>query len=265
MAWRLLRFLALVSLSMPIARASADPTIPTASFPTDDREAVPSTPPPAPAAPTPLDEKAAEPVTPVPQVEDDRASPTTGTPTIVARRDESFVDEPVPTYQPEVLDYRGYLALSDAAAIGLVIGGVALESGLLALGGLGTYLLGGPTIHATQGQGGRAGASVGLRLGIPVGGAFLGGLVGAAACPDSSPSDPETSDEDLGCLPAVGAGAAVGLLVGVVGAVVVDDVFLGRVELPKATGAPLHPRLTALGPLADPKRKLLGLTLGGTF
>jgi hypothetical protein len=228
--------------------APPEQPVPSASFETDEEPKSflqpPPMPPPrtAPSAPPP-----------------DRgvAAPRAEAPPITAAHEPPPV-APTPIYRPQYLDYRGYLAVADAAALGLWIGAFATENAGLGIGGLAIYLLGGPIIHGTNGQGSRAAASAGFRLGLPVIGLFGGLLVGGAVCDDSGESD-------FGCLSSAVGGALVGTFVGTISAMVVDDVFLGKVELPRVQPARLRPRLTALGPVADPKRGMLGMTLTGTF
>jgi hypothetical protein len=222
--------------------------VPSASFETDEEPKSFLQPPPMPPPRT-------APSSPPP----DRAvaAPQADGPPITAAHEPPPV-APTPLYRPRYLDYRAYLAVADGAALGLWIGAIATQNAGLGLGGLGLYVLAGPIIHGTHGQGTRAAASVGLRLGLPVVGLFGGLLVGAAVCDDSGESD-------FGCLSSAAGGAVVGMVVGTISAMVVDDVFLGKVELPREQPARLRPRLTALGPVTDPKRGMFGMTLAGTF
>jgi hypothetical protein len=80
------------------------------------------------------------------------------------------------------------------------------------------YLVGGPTIHVAHGNYGTAFGSLVLRAGLPTAGA----LVGCAAYGDNQ--------EVLGCLP----GAALGLVIGMGGAIALDaGVLAYRDEKPR--------------------------------
>jgi hypothetical protein len=258
MRWWLRKALVVATLSSNLEPALAEPSeatpttdqpVPAASFPTEEKPTSP------PRAPPPISER--------PTSGPPSAAPRGGESAVVARQHEPPPDRRTTAYRPEYLDYRGYLAAADGVALGLLIGAFAAENEWLALGGAVTYVLGGPAVHAGNGQPIRGAASLGLRLGLPVVGMFGGGLVGAALCEDTGSS--ETRDGDLRCLPPTLGGVIVGMLVGAVGAMVVDDVFLGKVELPRGQSARLRPTLTALGPIADPSRKVVGLRLAGTF
>jgi hypothetical protein len=81
--------------------------------------------------------------------------------------------------------YGGQTLAMDGIALGLLVLGVSSDSGeLIGLSGL-TYLLGGPIVHAAHGRAGMSFASLGVRIGFPIGGALLlgddGDLVGIVA------------------------------------------------------------------------------------
>ena len=88
--------------------------------------------------------------------------------------------------------------------------------------GMGGYLLAGPLVHASHGNTGRAWASAGLRLGLPV----LGGVIGGAS---------EGSSDPLG----VAYGMVVGGMVGAVGAMIIDSAALGWDQRPVQSARPL--------------------------
>jgi hypothetical protein len=74
--------------------------------------------------------------------------------------------------------YGAQTLAMDGIALGLLVLGASSESGeLIGLSGL-TYLLGGPIVHAAHGRAGMSFASLGVRIGFPIGGALL--LGGAA-------------------------------------------------------------------------------------
>lgn len=178
--------------------------------------------------------------------------------TAVAQSSTASVSAP-PTEQPEYLDYRLSLAVSDVVAYGLLISAIPAKSGWPALGGLGVYVLGGPIIHAANGQTARGGASMGMRVLFPVGGFLAGGAIGAAAgCERGS---------EWGCLGAFAVGGVLGSFAGAITASVIDDAYLGKVPIPKEprSGAALLLRTATLVPYVDPKRETYGLSLGGAF
>lgn len=117
-------------------------------------------------------------------------------------------------------EWYGYQTLLvDAASLGLMIGGAAMAArsrsdtgGYVALTGAAGYVLGAPIVHWTHGRIGPGFGSLGLRVGMPLGGMFWGALIGAAM--DSHHND------------SVGAGAAIGFLGGMAGAILFDAALL---------------------------------------
>ena len=121
-----------------------------------------------------------------------------------ARASEYGEEVPVPLVEARGTWYGGTVLMFDGAMIATAVGCAALtqsEGCQLPVYG---YLLGGPIIHGRHHGWGRALASVGLRLGLPLAGLLLGLSTGS-------------SDG----WPAFGAGA-VGAGVGVVAAIAVD-------------------------------------------
>lgn len=100
------------------------------------------------------------------------------------------------------------LGTDGIAILSFVLAASTEETVVLPAVGLGAYLLGGPTVHATHGNWGRAAISFGMRAAIPV---ATGGLLYAVnSCSDSS------SDEgwcDLGAAVAALFGGVVGATV----------------------------------------------------
>ena len=127
----------------------------------------------------------------------------------------------------------------------------------LAVGG---YVLGGPIVHVAHGEIGRAAGSLGLRTGLPLAGAASGYLVGAATTGDCH--------GDLCGLTAVVFGAVGGVL-GVVAATIIDPAALAYEKVPDAKVADVparKPRALALAPLAGPRKDGgFDVGLGGTF
>jgi hypothetical protein len=83
---------------------------------------------------------------------------------------------------------------------------------------LGTYLLVPPIIHLAHERYGAAAGSFGLRLGLPLGGALLGGVLASSG---------NKSNGGYGAL----AGAALGMVIGVGGAIAIDAAVLSREEV----------------------------------
>lgn len=102
------------------------------------------------------------------------------------------------------------------------------------------YLTGAPTVHLLNGQLGKAGASLGLRVGLPLAGA-LGGVVLASAASSGS-YDRESNMETL---------AAVGAGFGVLGAVIADAAILSKAPVTTVD----RPVLGALRPTLSPRRE----------
>ncbi|MEO6575032.1 MAG: hypothetical protein ABIP89_14405 [Polyangiaceae bacterium] len=118
-------------------------------------------------------------------------------------------------------EWYGYQTLIvDAASLGLMIGGAAMAShssgntgGYVALAGAAGYVLGAPIVHWTHGRIGPGFGSLGLRVGLPLSGLFWGAVIGAAS---------GSRHDD-----AVGAGAAIGFVGGMAGAILLDAALLG--------------------------------------
>jgi hypothetical protein len=115
--------------------------------------------------------------------------------------------------------YGWQILTTDGVALTfLVLGAAASNSArgssgeLFALSSLGTYVAGGPIIHALHGNWGRSAASLGLRVGAPI----VGGLVGATM--------EDCSGGDFCGL----AGGLVGATLGVTTAIVVDAAALAH-------------------------------------
>ena len=169
----------------------------------------------------------------------------------------------VTTEEPEYDDYRLSLLGSDAAALSLLVVGAIVSDdnetignfGLV--GGVATYALGGPIIHFTHEQPGRALGSFALRVGLPGAGVLIiAGL--ASSC---------QSGGDGWCeVGAVVVGGTV-LLGGFLTAMIVDDGFLGKAPKSRAKNETRDAQSfqAGLAPLIDPKKKSVGLSLVGAF
>jgi hypothetical protein len=114
--------------------------------------------------------------------------------------------------------YGGQTLFVDGTSIGLVVLGATQESsGLIGLGVSG-YLLGGPIVHWAHGHAGKGFGSLGLRVGLPIGGALAG--VGLANCHGGG-----------GGYCGLGE-ALVGFSLGIIGAIVIDSAALAYEDVP---------------------------------
>jgi hypothetical protein len=178
-----------------------------------------------------------------------------------AQADGAVAPAPSP---PQYLDYRYQLVLSDVATVGLLVATTRTESWEttrpMLLASLATYALVPPTIHLVHEQPLRALGSFGLRVGGPFVGAGLGLVITAPLCAADQ-------GEGWGCLGAAVLFVGGGFFAGIVGGMIVDDAVLGRVELPRKAARSYRPGTVqaSLVPIADPKRKSIGLSLSGTF
>jgi hypothetical protein len=126
--------------------------------------------------------------------------------------------EPKTEPQTRTESYGLYVFLADAASwslLALASDNNDLEA-VTTLGSLGLFF-GGPVVHASQGNWGRAGLSLGARVGMPA----LTGTLLLATCDESE------TDEFLGCFPYF----AVGAVIGYGGALALDWFVLARKEV----------------------------------
>jgi hypothetical protein len=102
--------------------------------------------------------------------------------------------------------------------------------------GVGAYGLGAPLVHLGHGSGRKAAASLGLRFGLPVGGAIVGALLGQV------PGIRRSWDAGDGLTFNMSELLAVyGFLGGVVAAIVVDDSTVARERRKPAVVSSLQP------------------------
>ncbi len=156
------------------------------------------------------------------------------TPPGLAPLQEPAQPRPAPGHE----GYRLQTLAADGAAALFVVAAVASSNsngdgdryGQLALG---TYLLGAPIVHAVHGHASRALASLALRVGLPLAGAYVGSALASHGnkCTDYCDED---SDDELG-------GVILGGLAGMLAAVAIDTGVLARgdeVAAPARTIAP---------------------------
>lgn len=129
-----------------------------------------------------------------------------------------------------------------------IVVGVASQQPIVFLAG---YALGGPIVHWAHGNVGTGFVSLGLRVLVPVATTFVGYSIDAASC------KPDAWFCGLG-------GAALGALVGYVGAVTVDSVALAREDVAREQKAAL-PRLPPVTPFFRTGKEGTVGGLRGTF
>jgi hypothetical protein len=121
--------------------------------------------------------------------------------------------------------YGWQILIADGAAIGMLVGAGAVKDdrtgNTLALGWGLTYVLGGPVVHWVHRHGGIGAASLGLRLGCPIGLALLGFGIGTAA------DGGRNRSFDSAAL----AGTVIGFLVGFPTAIALDTAVLAREDV----------------------------------
>ena len=191
----------------------------------------------APASPGEVAAPAGEVDAPAPPVVEAAAPPAQ----VEAPAPAGQVYAPAKPETPQTTWYGWQTLIADGAAAGLL--GLTLLSSdgnaanVLGTLSFGTYLLGGPIVHWSHGHGWTGFGSLAARVGLPLGGALVGVLIGAAACGSSE-------DEFVPCPVAFGA---VGLLAGMVAAPVVDATIIAREPVTRPAGPPLQALLVPSG------------------
>jgi hypothetical protein len=170
------------------------------------------------------------------------------------RSSQAAVPEPVRGWygwQTLVADGASVMAFTGALALYRPSSGGAqdLSAGLLVLAGSG-YVVGAPALHLAHDAPWKAAGSFGMRLGLPAAGLFAG-LALAPRC------------SGLRCMDGLGSGA-VGALLGLVGAIVVDAAVLAFEPAPLATKRVGAASAWNLAPRMDPLRGEVGVSLGAT-
>jgi len=160
-----------------------------------------------------------------------------------ARAGEADAPEPRPTTQTSWYGWQTLLA--DAGVIALWSAAYAVDeakygssspqsydvgTNLLVASGVAVYFLGGPAIHWAHGHGRKGLGSLGLRVGLPLGGLIAGALLGSVACGSSD-------NEFVPCPVVIGA---LGFLGGAVAAPVVDAAVVAREPVTEPTGSQLQ-------------------------
>ena len=91
-----------------------------------------------------------------------------------------------PPSAPHVESYRGVIIAVDAAAVGLVVVGIATAQPIGPALGLSMYLIGAPVAHLSMKRRGRALASLSLRVAGPMLGVLVGDTL-PRSCTDCAP------------------------------------------------------------------------------
>ncbi len=175
-----------------------------------------------------------------------------------AMADDDAGDEPSPhVTDADKIWYSWQIMLADASVVAIGVGAGRLsetnQTAAIGLGATGTavYVFGGPVIHLLQGQPGKAGISLGLRILCPLG---LGGTFALLY-----------SNNPWGSA----AGGLVGAGVGVAGAAIADWIMAWKPKAsapepsPQAVGLQWLPSVTAA---SDSRRQTIPIFgVGGTF
>jgi hypothetical protein len=129
--------------------------------------------------------------------------------------------------------YRGQLLASDAIAVGLLLVAANTDDNDRGEGfaklSVATYALGAPVIHLTKNRGGRAFASLTMRIAFPI----IGGMLF-----DSLRPSPQCDDYYDYCDSGPSDEMVLGVIGGVLAASIVDAAYLGRGDAPKVEQAP---------------------------
>jgi hypothetical protein len=156
---------------------------------------------------------------------------------------------PAAADQGDTDSYRLQTALCDVAAVAMFTIAAKSEDGDAAADlGLAMYVAGGPIVHLIHHHNGRAVASLALRVALPV----VVGAVGAALASGQCSNDDDCGFAALG-------GAVIGGVVGAAAASAIDIGYLSRSEdAPATRPAPILPP-PPIGP-AEPHQVRVGVT-----
>ncbi len=162
--------------------------------------------------------------------------------------------EPTPAEDAGTKSYWYQTLGADGLAFAFTLAGARGNGDAGVTLGLGTYLLGAPIIHVAHGRPGRAVGSVAMRIGLP----FLGAMVGAALEPKHN-CRPGVDSFECGDDEGPSGEVVLGLLLGVVGASLIDATVMADGDAPAA-----KPQRT-LAPTARASQHGIALGLSGTF
>jgi hypothetical protein len=151
------------------------------------------------------------------------ASVDCGTAVADSRCQSMQLTPPMIARRPKRTSWYGWqILIADGAALGMLVGAGAAHNNadpVLALSGV-TYALGGPIVHWAHLHGGMGVASLGLRLGLPVGLGFLGVALGLAI--DGGKRGFESASL---------VGGALGFVIGFPTAIALDAAVLAREDV----------------------------------
>ncbi len=151
-----------------------------------------------------------------------------------------------PSETEDVSSYRLQTAIADASVLGLaLLGPKSGHGGALGALAVTTFAIGAPLVHVYHHQMARAGASLALRIGLPLLGLVIGSALGKSKCGEYCDNDADV------------VGAGFGALGGAILASVIDTAYLARGEPGEPT--PPIPPSAAAGPSA------LRVGFGGRF
>lgn len=122
--------------------------------------------------------------------------------------------------------WYGWQTLAVAAPSITVTAIATAENSGIAFAGLGAFVLGGPVVHASHGNFGRAGASLGMNVALPL----LFGALLPKPCTDTGEAGPGRKDCKLDTQRVL----PIGVFVGAGIATLVDAVFLAKEDVPRA-------------------------------
>ena len=184
----------------------------------------------------------------------------------VARADDDAPPPSSPAHTTETQWYGWQTLLVDAGTLGLAAAASQANGGVSAAVGIGGYALGGPLVHALHGRGDVAGIDIAVRVGAPLVAGAIGYGVGVATFQGCAPQEWFCGRDWSGI-----GGAAVGVLVGGLGAVIFDAAALGRERVRHAdddsvtAAAPSRPSVTWSPQVAVSPRGEPSVGVGGAF
>jgi hypothetical protein len=171
----------------------------------------------------------------------------------VARAQQATAPETAKDATAPVMEHRWYgwqTLLADGTSASVVAAGGAGNSTAVVLAGAASYVLAAPIVHGAHGKGWQAVLSLGLRVGLPVAGFQIGAA--SASCPNG----------EFFCGLEEGA---IGGLVGVLGASVIDAALLAYEEVPVTVPPPARAAAFRWTPTIALDQKRVGVGLQGTF
>jgi hypothetical protein len=185
----------------------------------------------APAPPPPPEEHSER---PAPDTKAERSA------SVPASPQPATTPVPLVRLNPERRWYGWQILLTDGAAVASVaasgqgVGWSAVSSAL--------YLGGGPVVHFVHGNVAKGFGSLGIRVGIPLGGALLGGAIGLVAWGSNGCGDSL-------CLFSPQGGAIVGAGIGLIATSIVDVVVLAHEDVSTAAARSFGLHLTPVAGL----------------